>query len=80
MTVTQEAPEAFAEWMAARGGALQRFAYLTTGSADDAAEVDDGTNVRELTTADCRPLFGSRTIDTEGIGRAFERCSPPRRR
>lgn len=39
MTVTQEAPEQFAEWVAARGGALQRFAYLTSGSADDAADL-----------------------------------------
>lgn len=39
MTVTQEAPAQFAAWVAARGGALQRFAYLTTGSADDAAEL-----------------------------------------
>jgi RNA polymerase sigma-70 factor (sigma-E family) len=39
VTVTQAAPEHFAEWVAARGGALQRFAYLTTGSADDAADV-----------------------------------------
>jgi RNA polymerase sigma-70 factor (sigma-E family) len=39
VTVTQEAPEQFAEWVAARGGALQRFAYLTTGSADDAADL-----------------------------------------
>jgi RNA polymerase sigma-70 factor (sigma-E family) len=39
VTVTQEAPEAFAEWVAARGGALQRFAFLTTGSADDAADL-----------------------------------------
>jgi RNA polymerase sigma-70 factor (sigma-E family) len=39
VTVTQKAPEPFAEWVAARGGALQRFAYLTTGSADDAADV-----------------------------------------
>jgi RNA polymerase sigma-70 factor (sigma-E family) len=39
VTVTQEAPEQFAEWVAARGGALQRFAYLTSGSADDAADL-----------------------------------------
>ena len=39
MTVAQQAPEQFAEWVAARGGALQRFAYLTTGSRDDAADL-----------------------------------------
>jgi RNA polymerase sigma-70 factor (sigma-E family) len=39
VTVTQAAPEHFAEWVAARGGALQRFAYLTTGSTDDAADL-----------------------------------------
>jgi RNA polymerase sigma-70 factor (sigma-E family) len=39
VTVTQEVPAQFAEWVAARGGALQRFAYLTTGSADDAADL-----------------------------------------
>ncbi|HEX4472971.1 MAG TPA: hypothetical protein VH085_13450 [Nocardioides sp.] len=39
---------------------------------------DDGTDVRELTTANCRPLFDSRIIDTEGIRPAFERCTPAR--
>jgi RNA polymerase sigma-70 factor (sigma-E family) len=39
VTVTREAPQQFAEWVAARGGALQRFAYLTTGSRDDAADL-----------------------------------------
>jgi RNA polymerase sigma-70 factor (sigma-E family) len=38
VTVTQTEPGDVAEWMAARGPALQRFAYLVTGSADDAAD------------------------------------------
>ena len=29
----------FSEWVAARGAALQRFAYLVTGSADDAPDL-----------------------------------------
>jgi hypothetical protein len=38
---------------------------------------DDGTAVRELTNADCRPLFDSRILDTEGIRPAYERCARP---
>jgi hypothetical protein len=38
--------------------------------------IDDGTHVRELTKADCRPLFGPRVIDREGIEQAFRRCVP----
>lgn len=37
--------------------------------------IDDGTNVRELTRANCVPLFGPRVIDWEGIGAAFGRCT-----
>jgi hypothetical protein len=37
--------------------------------------IDDGTNVRELTAENCRPLFGPRVIDGEGIGAAFEACN-----
>lgn len=32
-------PRDFAEWLAARGAGLQRFAYLVTGSADDAPDL-----------------------------------------
>jgi RNA polymerase sigma-70 factor (sigma-E family) len=38
VTVTQTDPGDVAEWLTARGPALQRFAYLVTGSADDAAD------------------------------------------
>jgi RNA polymerase sigma-70 factor (sigma-E family) len=33
------APATFESWVAARGGALQRFAYLVTGSVDDARDL-----------------------------------------
>ena len=42
MTVTEAAPTDFATWVAARGAALQRFAYLVTGSADDAPDLVQG--------------------------------------
>jgi RNA polymerase sigma-70 factor (sigma-E family) len=40
VTVTEADPSGgVAEWVAARGPALQRFAYLVTGSADDAPDL-----------------------------------------
>ena len=39
MTVTETDPGDVAQWVAARGAALQRFAYLVTGSADDAPDL-----------------------------------------
>jgi RNA polymerase sigma-70 factor (sigma-E family) len=38
VTVTETEPGDVVQWMAARGPALQRFAYLVTGSPDDAAD------------------------------------------
>jgi len=38
---------------------------------------DDGTNIRELTTDNCPTLFDPRIVETEGIRRAFERCTAP---
>jgi RNA polymerase sigma-70 factor (sigma-E family) len=38
VTVTETDPGDVAQWVAARGPALQRFAYLVTGSSDDAAD------------------------------------------
>lgn len=38
LTVGGDTP-GFSEWVAARGAALQRFAYLLTGSADDAPDL-----------------------------------------
>ncbi|MBB6626741.1 hypothetical protein H5V45_05335 [Nocardioides sp. KIGAM211] len=35
---------------------------------------DDGTTVRELTSAACRPLFGDNVVLFEGSSRPFERC------
>jgi RNA polymerase sigma-70 factor (sigma-E family) len=39
VTVTETDPADVAQWVAARGPALQRFAYLVTGSPEDAADV-----------------------------------------
>jgi RNA polymerase sigma-70 factor (sigma-E family) len=39
VTVTETEPADVAQWVAARGPALQRFAYLVTGSADDAPDL-----------------------------------------
>jgi hypothetical protein len=38
--------------------------------------IDDGTHVRELTRADCRPLFTPRIQIVNGINAAFARCDP----
>jgi RNA polymerase sigma-70 factor (sigma-E family) len=38
VTVTEADPADIAQWVAARGPALQRFAYLVTGSPDEAAD------------------------------------------
>ena len=40
--------------------------------------IDDGTHVRELTTGNCRPLWGERVRDMQGILAAFNRCVAPR--
>lgn len=40
--------------------------------------IDDGTNVRELTRADCNPLFDARIHIVSGINAAFSRCAPRR--
>jgi RNA polymerase sigma-70 factor (sigma-E family) len=39
VSVTEVDPEHVAEWVAARGPALEQFAYLVTGSADDAPDL-----------------------------------------
>ena len=48
MTVTEADPERVAEWVAARGPALQRFAYLVTGSASDAPDLVQEALARAL--------------------------------
>jgi hypothetical protein len=40
--------------------------------------IDDGTNVRELTRGNCRPLFDARIQIVTGINTAFDRCEPPK--
>jgi RNA polymerase sigma-70 factor (sigma-E family) len=48
MTVTEADPLDVAEWVAARGPALQRFAYLVTGSAVDAPDLVQEALARAL--------------------------------
>lgn len=48
MTVTETGPEGLAEWVTARGPALQRFAFLVTGSPDDAPDLVQEAIARAL--------------------------------
>jgi hypothetical protein len=59
------------------GGTTHQMYVYYTDCHDNG--VDDGTQVRELTTGNCRPLFGPRVRDLMGFGRGFDRCVAPRR-
>ena len=67
VTVTEADLEHVAEWVAARGPALQRFAYLVTGSADDAPDL-----VQE---ALARALPRWRSLTARGTAEAYVRRS-----
>jgi RNA polymerase sigma-70 factor (sigma-E family) len=67
VTVTDTDPEHVAEWVAARGPALQRFAYLVTGSADDAPDL-----VQEALS---RALPRWRSLVARGTAEAYLRRS-----
>jgi hypothetical protein len=53
----------------------QMYALYESCSANG---IDDGTHVRELTRADCRPLFTPRIQIVDDSNSAFDRCAPPR--
>lgn len=65
--MTEADPQHVAEWLAARGPALQRFAYLVTGSADDAADL-----VQEALS---RALPRWQSLVTAGTAEAYLRRS-----
>jgi RNA polymerase sigma-70 factor (sigma-E family) len=67
VTVTEVDPERVAEWVAARGPPLQRFAHLVTGSADDAPDL-----VQE---AIARALPRWRSLAARGTTEAYVRRS-----
>jgi RNA polymerase sigma-70 factor (sigma-E family) len=67
VSVTEADPEQVAEWVAAQGPALQRFAYLVTGSASDAPDLVQEALARAL------PRWGS--LVARGTAEAYLRRS-----